>query len=54
MKFFYYNSQEQFYNENGPAMIFLDSNYQEYLIDGKTYREDGPAKFNAGLIDWCI
>ena len=39
---FWYNENNQYHREDGPARIFITGE-KEWWIDGKLHREDGPA-----------
>ena len=47
------NSNNEFHKENEPAVVDLDENLEEWYIDGKPYRKDGPWKIEEGVEWWC-
>ena len=50
----WYDSQDRFHREDGPAVEWGDGSGLEWFIEGKLHREDGPA-FTAGdgfLCEW--
>ena len=50
----YKNSKGQMHNEEGPALLHLDSNFSVWYIEDKQHREDGPAYINNEYIYWSI
>ena len=43
---FYMNEKREYHNPNGPAVLFMNTGYKAWYINGKRHREDGPAKEN--------
>ena len=50
----YFNSDGQFHNEKGPAIVFPFFSLKEYWINGKRHRLDGPAIEYDYFISWWI